>query len=220
MRDIEALYRIRFPGGERQRKDDIWQVLCRNFFQGFVRQEIDTILDVGCGFGEFSRHIHCHRKIAVDLNPEAGRLLPSDVEFHCCSAMEMPMIDDECIDVAFSSNFLEHLPSKNAVSETLFEIYRTLRPGGIYIALQPNIRFTYDQYWDFWDHHTALSDRSCSEAFSQAGFEVIRLIPKFLPYTTKSRLPTHPLIVRVYLALRPIWTLFGKQFLIVGKKPG
>ena len=80
MSNSEALYRTRFADRERQRKDEVWQVLCRHFFQDFVRPETATILDVGCGFGEFSRHIRCNRKIAVDLSPEAGRLLAPEVD--------------------------------------------------------------------------------------------------------------------------------------------
>jgi hypothetical protein len=37
-----------------------------------------------------------------------------------------------------------------------------------------------------------------------------------LPYTTKSRLPQHVLLVR---AAPPAWLLFGKQTLYVGERP-
>ncbi|HMB04153.1 MAG TPA: methyltransferase domain-containing protein, partial [Isosphaeraceae bacterium] len=145
-------------------------------------------------------------------------LLPTDVEFHLTSAEHMSAIGDSTIDVVFSSNFLEHLPSKAAVDRVLDEIRRVLRSGGFYIALQPNIRFCYDRYWDFYDHHVALSDRSCKEAFIQAGLDVVTLIPRFLPFTTKSHLPTHPALVRIYLAFPWLWHFLGEQFLIVGTK--
>jgi hypothetical protein len=44
-----------------------------------------------------------------------------------------------------------------------------------------------------------------------------RLIPRFLPFTTKSALPQHPLLVRAYLAFRPAWRLLGGQFLVVAR---
>ena len=219
MVDLTALYRDRFSEAERKRKDEIWQVLCNRFFQKFVRKDRDVVLDIACGLGEFSRHIRAQRKIAIDLNPESEHLLPSEVEFHLVSAEHISPVESGTVDVCFSSNFLEHLPNKPAVDRVLTEILRVLKPGGIYIALQPNIRFCYDQYWDFYDHHTALSDRSCREAFVQAGFEVPLLLPKFLPFTTKSKLPTHPAFVSLYLAVPAAWRLLGKQFLIVGKKP-
>ena len=42
------------------------------------------------------------------------------------------------------------------------------------------------------------------------------LVPRFLPYSTKGRLPTTPLLVRAYLRFRPAWRLLGKQTLYVG----
>jgi SAM-dependent methyltransferase len=200
MVDHAALYRHRFSEVERERKDAIWRVLCVNFFQKFVRADRDTVLDIACGLGEFSRHIKAQRKIGIDLNTDSVKLLPKEVEFHLTSAEE-------------------HMPHKAGVDKVLAEILRVLRPGGTYIALQPNYRFCYDVYWDFYDHHTALSDRSCAEAFAQAGFDIQLLIPKFLPFTTKTKLPTHPFFVRLYLAVPLAWKIMGKQFLIVGRKP-
>ena len=52
----------------------------------------------------------------------------------------------------------------------------------------------------------------------RAGFEVTKLIPKFLPYSTKSALPSHPALVALYLRVTLAWHLVGKQFLIIGKK--
>ncbi len=219
MLDHAALYRDRFSKVERQRKDEIWQVLCSQYFQRFIHPAQDTVLDIACGLGEFSRHIKAHRKIAIDLNTESAKLLPADVEFHLVSADAITPVADGSVDVCFSSNFLEHLPSKSAVDTVLREILRVLRPGGIYVALQPNYRFCSDVYWDFYDHHTALSDRSCREAFVQAGFTIKQLTPKFLPFTTKTKLPTHPLFVRMYLKFPLAWQVLGKQFLIVGQKP-
>ena len=217
--DLETLYNIRFSTRERARKDDIWRVLCHDYFQQFVNSQRDTVLDLACGLGEFSRHIKAAHKIAIDLNPASQALLPPDTEFHLTSAERMDTVLDGSVDVCFSSNFLEHLPSKESVDAVLKEVLRVLRPGGRYVALQPNIRFCSDLYWDFWDHHTALSDRSCREAFLQAGFLIEQLIPRFLPFSTKSSLPTHPLLVRLYLKVSAVWPVLGKQFLMVARKP-
>jgi hypothetical protein len=44
------------------------------------------------------------------------------------------------------------------------------------------------------------------------------VIKRFLPYTTKSRLPQTQWLVRMYLAFPPAWMLMGKQTLYVGIK--
>lgn len=214
----EALYRVRFSRAERVRKDRLWRVLCRHFLQDYVSPD-HVVLDLACGMGEFTRHIAAGRKIAVDLNNTAKGYLAPDVEFHTATAERLDFLSDEVVDVCFSSNFLEHLPTKKAVDSVLAEVFRVLRKGGRYLAIQPNIRYAYREYWDFYDHVTALSDRSCAEAFLLAGFEIERLVPRFLPFTTKGKAGAHPAALRLYLALPAAWRLFGKQFFIVGRKP-
>ena len=85
------------------------------------------------------------------------------------------------------------------------------------IILQPNIRLTGGAYWDFIDHRTPLTERSLIEAATIAGFREETTITRFLPYTTKGRLPSHPWLVRVYLRFRPAWLLLGRQTLYIGR---
>ena len=219
MDSVEAIYRHRFSETDRHRRDRIWQTLCRHFFQRYVRAE-DTVLDLGCGMGEFSRHIRAGRKIAVDQNPEVAALLPADVELHVADATCLDFLPEESVDVCFTSNFFEHLPSKRDLDALLLEVRRVLRTGGRLVALQPNIKYAPGEYWDFYDHHLPLSHLSCAEAFVKAGFRIEELRGRFLPFTTRSLLPQHPLLVRLYLLVRPAWWLLGRQFLIVGGKPG
>lgn len=94
-----------------------------------------------------------------------------------------------------------------------------LRPGGRLIVLQPNIRLVGAAYSDFIDHEVALTERSLVEAAETAGFRMEQLVVRFLPYTTKSHLPQHPMLVRAYLRLRLAWRFLGGQTLYVGR-PG
>jgi SAM-dependent methyltransferase len=217
MEQIDRLYQTRFPEQDRRAREALWAVLCSAFFQKYVRPE-DTLLDLGCGFGEFSRHIRAARRIAVDQNAGAARFQSEGVEFHAADASDLSFLPDGSVDVCFTSNFFEHLPSKERMDAVLAEVRRVLRPGGRLVALQPNLRYAPGAYWDFYDHHLPLTHRSCAEAFAIAGFEVCELVGRFLPLTTRSRLPQWPWLVRLYLALPPVWRLFGGQFLIVGRK--
>lgn len=218
MKNIEDIYRYRFPEKERRAKEKIWKVLCQNYFQKYVK-ETDTVLDLACGFGEFIRFIKAKRKIAVDINPDVKSCIPKDIEFHLQQATCLDFIPSESVDVCFASNFFEHLPSKEVMDNVLKEIFRVLRKGSILIALQPNIKYSPGDYWDYYDHHIPLTHLSCAEAFTKNGFNVIELINRFLPFTTISYVPKHPLLVAIYLKVRPAWRLLGRQFLIVGHKP-
>lgn len=214
--DLEKIYEQRFAGMEEKRRA-VWQVLCRHFFQQWVPTAA-TVLDIGAGYCEFINNIQCARKYAIDLNPSTSEKAGSDVSVLAQDVGAVWPLESSTIDVAFSSNFLEHLPDKKVLMHCLQEMSRVLRPGGTVILLGPNIRFCYDVYWDFLDHHIALSDRSIEEALAISGFEIVRVVPQFLPYTMQAKLPPLPIFVRLYLLLPLAWPIFGKQFLVIARK--
>ena len=216
----EELYRQRFADVSQRKREVLWAVLCQVVLQRYV-EPTDTVVDLGAGFCEFINTIRCGRKIAVDANPDVRRYAAADVQIICG---EIPAVLGQLADasagVVFCSNFFEHLRDKESVLAVLRELDRILLPGGRLIIIQPNIRYAYKEYWDFFDHHVALSHASLSEALRMTGFRIDELRPRFLPYTTKSRLPLAGWLLRVYLALPPAQWLLGKQMLLVGRKRG
>lgn len=218
MTDLASLYRHRFQENELAPKRLIWKTLCENYFQRFIPENA-TVLDVACGYGEFINSIHCREKLAIDLNPDSPNFLSRDVKFYPLPADAMSSLADKSVDVVFTSNFLEHLPTKEVLSRVFLEINRVLKDGGKFIVMGPNIKYLYAEYWDFIDHHLPLSHLSLIEALQLANFEIDEAIDKFLPYTTQSRLPQSPLFVSLYLKFPIVWRLLGKQFLVVARKP-
>jgi SAM-dependent methyltransferase len=216
---LGALYDARFSEPERRAKEEVWRVLCERFFQQFVRTDA-AVLDLACGFGEFSRFIRAGRKLALDSNPQVASILPEDVEFVLGSALDLSALDAESIDICFTSNFFEHLPDRAAMDRVLQEVRRILRPGGTFLAMQPNIKYAGSAYWDFYDHVLPLSHLSAREAFLKNGYLIERLIPRFVPLSTKSAYPKSPALVSFYLKLPIVWRLLGKQFVIAARKPG
>ncbi len=216
---LSTIYAARFSETGLDKRDRVWRELCRRYFDARVRPE-DTVLDIACGYGEFVNNIRAGRRIAVDLNPDAARALAPGVEFHRTPATDLSMIETGSVDFAFTSNFLEHLPSKAVLDEVFAEVLRVLRPGGRFMILGPNIRYAYKEYWDYYDHYLPLSHLSLAEGLATAGFEVAEVIPQFLPYTMKGKTPTHPILIRAYLSLPLAWRILGKQFLVTARKPG
>lgn len=174
---------------------------------------------MACGYGEFINNIKAGTKIAVDLNPDTKSHLDSDVEFLALSAGEISTIGENRVDVLFTSNFLEHLPDKEALNGFLEQVLSVLKPGGRFLIPGPNLRYLPGEYWDFYDLHLGLTHLSLSEALELKGFRIEKCIDKFLPYTTQGALPTHPLLVKLYLMFPLAWRLLGKQFFIVATKP-
>lgn len=214
---LKEVYDLRFDERDKAGKDAIWKELGR-FFQRYIAADA-RVIDIACDAGYFIRNISAGERWATDIRP-VGEELPRDVRFVRASGLELPdSVPNDYFDLAFFSNYLEHLPSTEAVLEQLRVAFTLLRPGGRVLILQPNIRLVGGRYWDFIDHQTALTEKSLAEAARMAGFKTRQVIARFLPYTTKSRLPQSPALVRAYLAFPPAWFLLGKQTLYLGEKP-
>lgn len=139
MEDMDKLYSERFEG-QLHRKNRIWKILCKSFFQKFI-SERDTVLDIGAGYCEFINNISCGRKYAADLNQDTRKFAETNVEVFIAPSTDISPLDDSSVDVVFMSNFLEHLKRKADVLETLRETFRVLKPNGKVMILQPNIRY-------------------------------------------------------------------------------
>lgn len=215
--EISRLYHVRFDEGARRRMGAIWDVLCRRFFQRYV-PEAGVVVDLGAGYCEFINHIRAARRVAVDTNPETRDAAAPGVEVVSADLRTLEGVPRGFADVLFASNVLEHLRSKEDLMAALRAARAVLRPGGRLLVMGPNIRCAPGEYWDFLDHHIALSDRSLREALEVAGFSVREVRPRFLPLTRLSRLPQHPALVRLYLGFPPAHRLLGKQFFIVAER--
>lgn len=215
--DLQMMYEQRFGGLEDYRRR-VWRVLYADFFEPFVRG-CRAVLDVGCGYGEFINQVQGPACYAMDLNPSAGRHLNPTVEWFQQDCSQPWPLPDASLDLIFSSNFFEHLPDEPALRRTIQEAHRCLRPGGRLIALGPNLTYVGPAYWDFSDHHLALTEDSLGTVLRAAGFSLQQVIPRFLPYTMSDGRRYPLFLVRLYLRLPIVWRLLGRQFLVVASKP-
>lgn len=217
------LYTRRFSNSESKTRNTTWNILVPSFLQQFVPSDA-VVVDVGAGMGEFILNIKARKKIAVDLSEHVRGLEGQGVEVLVLPATEFSGALREKADLVFMSNFLEHLPDKRTLLRVLEECGRALKSGGKIMILQPNIRYVGAAYWDYVDHHIALTEFSLVEALEVSGFKINRLIPRFLPYTAKSTIggvasgPLGGFLVRTYLRLPFLWKIFGQQTFVVAEK--
>lgn len=214
--DLKRIYALRFEANLEYRKR-IWTILVKSFFSQFVPSDA-TVLDLGCGYGEFVNLVSASERYAMDLNPDAPRYLDPGISFLHQDCSQPWNLKDSCLDLVFTSNFFEHLPEKAALSRTLDQVLRCLKPGGRLIAMGPNAKFIPGAYWDFWDHHLPLTERALREALETRGFRIECCVARFLPYTMAGKKQTAPFLVELYLAFPFVWRFLGKQFLVVASK--
>lgn len=214
---IEKIYQARFDSATVKAKRELWKVLVEEFLQPYVSPDA-AVADIGGGYCEFINAVNCREKYVVDLNPDVEKYADPDVEIIMSDASSVGELPTESLDVAFASNFFEHLPSKETLFEVLAEIHRLLKPGGKLLIIQPNIKYAYREYWDFIDHHIPLTENSLGEALISTGFRVERCVPRFLPFSVNSSPSKSARLLKLYLKTPPAWRLFGKQTFMVGVK--
>ncbi len=215
--DLPAIYARRFSDADSPRRGAVWREITR-YLQRYIDPS-STVLDLACDRGAFINVVKAGDRIAVDLR-DVGRHLEPGIRFVQSDGLALlDHVPASSVDVVFMSNYLEHLASADQVIAQLKVVAQVLRPGGRVIILQPNIRLTGGSYWDFLDHKTPLTEKSLEEAAQTAGLDTVKLITRFLPYTTKSKFPQQGWLVRGYLAFPPAWWLLGRQTLLIARRP-
>jgi SAM-dependent methyltransferase len=104
-----------------------------------------TLLDVGGGPGFFREAFEGAGARYLALDADAGELggqARADGATVLGSGLALPL-GDACVDVAFSSNVLEHVPAPETMAD---EMVRVTRPGG-------HVVLSYTLWWSPWGGH-------------------------------------------------------------------
>jgi hypothetical protein len=216
---VEDLYKQRFPAALLSRRAAVWKVLCRDWLDAYI-PEPRRVLEIGAGYCEFINNVRASKRIAIDLNPDAARHARAGVEVMQTNAEKLSeLVPAGSCDAVFMSNFLEHCRSREQLLAVLRGGAHALRPGGNMLILGPNFKYCYHAYYDYFDHHLALTENSVAEALTLAGLIPQVVMPRTLPFSFRSSLPSWPWLVRLYLHVPLVWRVFGAQFFLVAVKP-
>src|ERR1700761_9227494 len=125
MSELRAIYENRFATATEDRTM-VWQVLTHDFFSRWISKDA-TVLDLGAGYCEFINAIETRRKIAFDLNPSTPQMAAPGVEVVAQDVASPWPLEPNSVDVVFTSNFFEHLPTKDALLGCMLQAYRVIR---------------------------------------------------------------------------------------------
>jgi len=126
-------------------KRPIVRDLVAQAFKKIFPEKVGKLLDLGCGTCFYFPLLakHAEEIVGIDLCvpmlQQAEELIKKHGLDNCSvkesSALDLPL-EDSSVDVAHSWDFLHHVQD---VEKTVLEIKRVLKPGGRYIAVEPNV---------------------------------------------------------------------------------
>jgi len=212
MADVTGSYfETRFVPDDRRRV--IWQHIAAYLVRWMPAD--GALLDLGAGYADLANAARCARRVAFDLRDDLADYTEAGVEAEVGDVTDLSRFADGTFDCVFSSNLLEHLtwPQLEACAD---EVRRVLKPGGHFVAIQPNFRLDQKRYFDDFTHRTIFTDESLSDFLASRGLLLAHREARFLPLTMKSRLSFGHRLVPLYLRL-PYRPLAG-QMLVVARR--
>jgi ubiquinone/menaquinone biosynthesis C-methylase UbiE len=214
--DHERIYDYRFRDVDRAARQAVWNELAVFIWQRMGRPY--RVLDPAGGWGEFINAVPAGERWFIDMVDYPARTLDPAVKMVIGDILDVDL-PDAYFDGIFVSNVLEHLPTPDAVAQMLRRLRDALVPGGALAILGPNFKYAMREYYDCADHLLPLTDVSLEEHLYGTGFQIRESIPRFLPYSFRSRFPASAALTRAYLRAPFAWRFGGKQFLIVATAP-
>ena len=212
--DYSRLYEFRFKDVDQRERQVVWNEIARYLWNRMGRPR--RVLDPAGGRGEFVNAVPAEECWLVDVVDYPERQTDPRVRIVIGNLFEIEL-PESYFDAVFASNLLEHFHSPEEVAAFLDRMRGTLAPGGVLALMGPNFKYCARDYFDCADHLLALTHVSVQELLFAAGYSVTDVVPRFLPFSFRSRLPASPLLTRLYLRMPILWPLQGKQFLILAK---
>jgi MoaA/NifB/PqqE/SkfB family radical SAM enzyme/SAM-dependent methyltransferase len=145
-------------------------------------------LDVGCSYGYFLSYLKAHTSWDVNgCEPNANMAEKAKAQGLDVTQTTLAEAGYETgsFDLVYMSHVLEHVPD---LKETVAEVYRILRPGGIFITENPDfdapIREIFGPAW--WGYHlprhlTHFTFETMTALLAREGFIVESITPCFRP---------------------------------------
>lgn len=186
----------------KREKDDWWFVgrkkIISNFLEKYLANQRNfTILDIGCGAGGMIDHLSSYGTVTgVDKDKQIARFNRKNGRKVIHGDLVKLNLPDSSFDLVSLLEVLEHVEDDVC---GLKEVYRILKPGGIFFISVPAFPFLWSSH-DYASHHKRRYTKSeLLKKLSKSGFRILNV-----SYFDSFLFP----IILVYR----FWTnLFGKE---------
>jgi SAM-dependent methyltransferase len=182
------LYRIvydeffsQFPAEPRPARDAVaWQVA---LLAPFLRPD-SVFMEIGTGDGRLARDIagRVRTVYAIDVSEAVSARLAEaeNVRLILSDGVSIPVAEGN-VSVAYSSQLMEHLHPDDA-GEQLANVFRSLRPNGVYVCVTPNRLSGPHDVSKFFDpvatgfHLYEYTVAELARLFRDVGFSAVRVV--------------------------------------------
>jgi len=176
------------------------KVLRRWFYNKLIDayfSDCSSIIDIGCGFGDFLIAAKSKNKLVVGIDLNITSLITLHTfgfDVVQCDALHLPFRDN-LFDGAFFSHVIEHIPFSSTMI-LLREIKRIIKNKLIVV--------TPTQHRDFWvpGHITSYDKQKLTHVLEEAGFHVSK---GFYDKCFIFKLPEREFLVTIFNSLPFIW---------------
>ena len=140
----------------------------------------DEVLEVGPGPGLTTDWLRrqCKTITSIEVDPELAdtldrRMAGTNVNVQCGDATAMPY-GDCTFSGAVAFTMLHHVPSQELQDRVFAEVYRVLRPGGIFAGTDSTHSFLM-RIFHIWDTLVLVDPKTLPARLEAAGFEEIKI---------------------------------------------
>jgi 2-polyprenyl-3-methyl-5-hydroxy-6-metoxy-1,4-benzoquinol methylase len=143
--------------------------------------ETKTILDIGCGTGEFLKLCQEHNWQVAAVEPNKGARALAENKLRIKIPTDLAEIKERQFDIITLWHVLEHVPNLN---EYILQLEKLLKPNGRLIVAVPNHEsYDADYYQEFWAAYDAprhlwhFSKKSIALLFESVNMKVAKIKP-------------------------------------------
>jgi SAM-dependent methyltransferase len=109
---------------------------------------------------------------SIDWDPQDKRVIKADILKYLKSTKKK-------FDAVYARHMLEHFPPESVVL-IMKNVYKCLKPGGIFIIVVPNLNnlaVATNEFWREFEHVRPYSAKGISQNLERAGFKINRISP-------------------------------------------